>query len=281
MTRMDVPEIKRINTIGITYDKGDHIKSHFREVIHNLLGVPDAEVSGIDTRGPNRWLFKLHSTQRYEHIVEHFTGQDYPLGLHNVIRIDDISSYNTRVQLSRVPLEITNDTLTQVMSKFGKVVKCHDYFRNYGDYNNLTHTGERVIWIDLQQHIPQTIYIKQIRNYINVSYEKQPFSCNKCGLTDHNARNCETRPEEFIRVVDLNEHSVEALDIHSDQSEINEILKCQECGYECLCENILKDHMEEHNSSDFLCSECGLQSRTMLELENHMKTHTGEKNRKM
>ena len=125
---MDAPSIVKANTIGITYNKGNHIEAHFRKVIENLLGVPDAEVAGIDMRGTNRWLSKLHSTQRYNHIIENFTGKDYPLGLHNVIRIDDISSYNTRVQLSRVPLEVTNDSLIQAMSKFGKVVKCHNYF---------------------------------------------------------------------------------------------------------------------------------------------------------
>ncbi|CAL4132724.1 unnamed protein product [Meganyctiphanes norvegica] len=275
---MSIPMIKRVNTLGITYEKGEIKDPHFEEIIENQLGVLEEELLGIDLRGRTRFLFKVSSQKRYENICMHFTGRDIVLDNHHVIRVDDISSYSTRIQVSRVPLEISNDTLIKVFQKFGEVEKCQFYFRKYGKYSKLEHTGERTVWMKLTQQVPQSIFIKQIQNYISVQYENQPFTCHKCGNIGHNARDCDIDPHEIENVVDLNETIVENLDIHSEQSQSSSIFKCSECGYECLCENILIEHMDEHKGdNDFLCSECGFQTSTMLELDNHMQVHTEEK----
>ena len=274
---MGVPTIKKVNTLGVTYVQGDIKQSHLRKIIENILGVPESEVCGIDSRDCNKFLFKVSSKQRYEHICMNFTGRDIVLDKYHVFRVDDISNYNTSVQVSRVPLEVDNDTLIQVFSKFGKVEKCQYYFRKHGDYNNLTHTGERMVWIHLEKPIPQSIYIKQIENHINVTYESQPFSCNACGHIGHIAKECKTESKDYEDFIDLNDFIIDKLNIHSEQSKMSELFKCTECGYECLCENILTEHMTEHQSNALLCSECGYQSSSKLEVENHMKLHTGEK----
>ena len=273
---MAIPDIKKVNTIGVTYEKGDVEDFHIRNIIENVLGIPESEVCGIDLRSSNRFIFKVSSSKRYEYICNNFTGRDHVLDRNLVIRFDDISSYGTRIEVSRVPYEVSNDILVQVFSKFGVVLKCQNYFRKIGGYDNLTHTGERLIWMNLKQQIPQSIYIKQINNFIKVTYENQPYSCNKCGHSDHNARACTIEQHNYKRVVDLNDIMVNKLDIHSEQLKHSELLKCDECAFECYYENILADHKAIHKDSDFLCSKCGFQTSILLDLENHMKEHTGE-----
>ena len=114
---MGVPTIKKVNTLGITYEQGEIKQSHLREIIENILGVPEPEVCGIDSRDNNQFLFKVSSKQRYENICMNFTGRDIVLDKYHVIRVDDISNYNTSIQVSRVPLELDNDTLIQLFRK--------------------------------------------------------------------------------------------------------------------------------------------------------------------
>ena len=70
------------------------------------------------------------------------------------IRVDDISSNNTRICLSRVPFEVTNEMLTESFSKFGEVIKCENHYTKYGIFDKLEYTGNRCIWMKLNQHIP-------------------------------------------------------------------------------------------------------------------------------
>ena len=271
---MGVPELKRVNTIGVNYEKGDFKDQHFRNIIENILGVPENEVLGIDTRGTARFIVKVSSKNRYENICKNYTGRDYVLDHHHVIRFEDISSYGTRIQVSRVPMEIDNETLSKVFSKFGEVLSCHEYFRIIGDYSNLTLTGERVVYMNINQDIPNTLFIKQIKNHINVHYEKQPFSCNTCGHTGHTARNCTAPKHQYKRNIDLNDIAFGMLDIHVEQPQ--KVFTCSECGFESTCEKVLTAHKAEHVSSYFLCSVCCFQTSTMLELESHSKEHSHE-----
>ena len=265
----------KVNTLGVTYNKGEHRDTHYRKIVGDLLEVPDEEVCGFDTRGNTRFLFKLNSKQRYEYICKNFTDKDIVLDQNNIIRIDDISSYGTKIEVSRVPLEMDNDTLVRVFSAYGKVIKCNYYFRKYGDYENLTHSGERLIWMELSQQIPQSVHIKQMDNYVTVKYENQPFSCNKCGHQGHTRKYCKTESNEYKCIIDLDNINIDETDIHKGQPK--EIFKCTECNYECFCEEILKKHTEEHTNHNILCSECGLQTSSMAEFVNHMKKHTEEK----
>ena len=100
----------RENCIGITFNKGVLRNWHFGHIIGTILGVPDDQVVGIDTRGNDRFLFQVSTTDCYDFICETFTGRDIPFG-NCIIQVDDISSHVTRVMVSHVPFSITNDQL--------------------------------------------------------------------------------------------------------------------------------------------------------------------------
>ena len=113
--------LKRENTIGITYVKGEIEETHYELVIEKTFGVPESEILGIDDRGNTRFLFKVLTPEVYEHICKHFAGRDIPIGNGNVIQVDDISSCGTIIEISCVPFEINNTMLTGMILRFGDV----------------------------------------------------------------------------------------------------------------------------------------------------------------
>ena len=306
---MDALLLKRKNTIGITYEVGEIKDHHYETIIEKILGVPESDVIGIDDRGETRFLFEVSKKEIYDRICEQFTGRDIPLGNNNVIQVDDISSYGTRIEISRVPFMIENNMLKIILQQYGEIYKCQNYYRKFGKYSKLNKTGDRIVWMKLYDQIPQKLNIKKTEMTINVQYENQPMSCNKCGMAGHRARYCSVKPDEYKNVIDMEEliqemmrneeiylddesesedkdsdvdeiqlnMSLDKLDIHLEPSQQSNIFECNECEYQCNYENIFKEHIETHKGENTLaCSKCNYQSKNRLDLNKHMKTHTGE-----
>ena len=47
--------------------------------------------------------------------MKKITGKDIPIGNGYAIQADNISSNGTRIEISRVPFEVDNDVLTQIL----------------------------------------------------------------------------------------------------------------------------------------------------------------------
>ena len=262
---MDEPTVKKDNTIGITYLEGEIEDQHFGQIIEDILGVPEKEIDGIDDRGTARFIFKVLKPEIYENICEHFVGRDIRIGRGNVIQVDDISSYGTMIEISRVPFGINNNVLTAMLKRFGHVYKCQSYFRQYGKYRRFNKSGKRRVWMKLKEHIPQTLTINQTQSTINVEYLNQPMSCNTCGNAGHRARNCATLSKDFKHFVDidmneasgtdtvplLNQNVIDNasdtdMDIHFDPSQPSKPIECPPCNYKCKYDNILSVHMKKN-----------------------------------
>ena len=97
-----------------------------------------------------------------------------------VMHVDDISSYGTIIEISRVPFEVSNEMLASMMQKYGEVHKCKYHFRQFGDYRSCKNSGDRRVWMKLNQNIPQCITIKQTQTTIEVRHQNQQMTCNKC-----------------------------------------------------------------------------------------------------
>ena len=156
-------------TIGIHYIEGVIKDDHYGLIIGKILGVPRKEVHAIDLREEgnikNRFLFKVESEALYKSICTQFSGRLIEIEKGYKIRVEDLSSNNTRICISRVPFEVSNQMLIE---SFGK----------YGIYEDLKATGNRLIWMKLKQHIPQVIDINQIKNFIFVKYlDNSYFIC--------------------------------------------------------------------------------------------------------
>ena len=176
----------RENCIGIQYNKGLVQQFHYDLILNDILGIPDNELEGIDNRGNDRWIFQVTSKERYNKICENFTGKDISIGHNGWIQVDDISSSGTRIEISCVPFSISNQQLSGMLSKYGEVYKCQNYYRTFWRYSNLNSTGDRILWMKLREHIPQSINIRKTEiSSLYVKYQKQPLSCNIFGHTGH------------------------------------------------------------------------------------------------
>ena len=294
--RMAVSFFKKVNTLGVTYTQGGIRDHHYETIFENIMGIPEDEICGIDYRDNGRFVFKVTSHQRYDEIVRNFTCRDIFLEHGNVIRIDDISTEGTIVELTRVPFEVSNEMLTQLLQNFGDVVKCESYHSKFGKYSRFRDSGFRLAWLKIKTHIPHSIYINQIQNFINVSYHKQPFLCNTCGNVGHSVRRCNVKPENYKNVVDLHVFETNDIDSEKETQDCNKELshnnesKCPDCEYSCPYISDLVEHMKCHTSElldvhldpsqkkqKFDCSKCEYSCGYENIFIEHMQCHIGEK----
>ena len=129
---MSVSTCYNVNTLGVSYIQGKTIERHYEEIFDKIMGIPDSEIEGVDSRGDNRFIFKVTTQQRYDDICERFTGRDILLEPGYTIRVDDISTKGTLVEIERVPFDVSNKQLEILLSKYGEVNKCQSYFHKYG-----------------------------------------------------------------------------------------------------------------------------------------------------
>ena len=305
--------LTRVNCIGITYVVGEIRDYHYEEIIEKILGVPESEVEGIDDRGNNRFIFEVSTNERYEQICETFTGRDITIGRSCKIQVDDISSLGTRVEISRVPFMVTNNMLSTMLREYGDVYKCQNFYRSFGKYRNLRKSGDRIVWIKLNKHIPQQLHIDKTQMTIHVYYPNQPMSCNKCGHTGHRERYCDQDPNAYKNIVvfkerdcsdnannddninkgedmegssesDINDtddidnnEDDNDIDIHIEPSQTLTAFECTECEYICKYENILKVHMQTHKGENsFKCDVCEMVNKDKSDYDKHMQSHAND-----
>ena len=297
---MGVVSLKRINNIGITYKKGSIKEHHYETIIEKVLGIPENEIEGVDNRGDMRFLFEVSTKERYDHICENFTGRDITIEDGCVIQIDDISSYSTRIKISKVPFQVTNKMLSDALTKYGKVEKCINYFCEFGKYKDFKKTGFRIVWMHLKCQIPQALLINQTQTTIYVQYENQEFTCNKCGNVGHRANICNELSGNYINIINVKVNDGSSSDkesdsedeaddeeemdteseteTHEESSKTTKIHYCPKCEYNCTGKEILEDHMKTHTEEGISsCTENRYKKDNTQKPNKHMQEHTGEK----
>ena len=255
---MEEPTLMRENQIGITYNEGNIRYFHFEIIFERILGIREDQIDGIDGRGPTRFLFKVASSEIYERICEQFSGRDISIGNGCVIQVDDISTSGTRIELSKVPFQVSNKMLTNMLESYGEVYKCQNYYKIFGKYSKFNSSGDRIAWVKLDKHIPQSLMLTDTQTTIDVRYPNQPLSCHTCGKFSHRAWRCRTQKSDFINKVKLKSNdSIESelseieinsddLDIHIAASQNTNSFECNECNFVCSYLEIMNDHKKTH-----------------------------------
>ena len=133
---MVVPKMKRINTIGIRFTKGEKTEDSLVKIL-DKIGIPLHEVGGMVNYGIKRHMIKLKTEQMYQHLIARYIG--YPIKVDNTleVEIDDLSSYKDRVKVTRVPFEMTSDMLKEFMGRFGEVDRDVMCTQREGKFKNI------------------------------------------------------------------------------------------------------------------------------------------------
>ena len=58
---MGFPKLKRVNTVGIRYTKGEKDDSHYFMIINDILDVPRSQIFGMADMGKKKFMLKLNT----------------------------------------------------------------------------------------------------------------------------------------------------------------------------------------------------------------------------
>ena len=120
-TKMVAPVLKRVNTIGVRFTKGEKTPATLEKALETKLGIPISEMAGLAPWGPKKHLVKVKSSQEYERLVTRYVGYPIRVDRNTDIEVDDLSSYKDRVKVTRVPFEMTQSTLKDILGRYGQV----------------------------------------------------------------------------------------------------------------------------------------------------------------
>ena len=67
-------KMKRVNSIGIRFIKGEKSNKVLEKIIEDKLGIPLQELAGMVHWGPKRHVVKVRSSQMYQHICKTYIG---------------------------------------------------------------------------------------------------------------------------------------------------------------------------------------------------------------
>ena len=214
--KLVVPKLPRVNTIGIRFTKGTKSPSILKKVMHDKLGIPIEELAGLGDYGLKKHLIKVHSTQMFDHLVERYVG--FPIRVDNdhEIEVDDVSSYKDRVKITRVPFEMSINSLKLLLERYGqvdRVIQCTSIDR---DFKNVPR-DEAIAFMVVSDHIPSSLWIAETQQYMFFHYEKQPHTCNNCGSLQHKAYQCDV----FKRTHCKDRDNAVSIDLEEDVPEEN------------------------------------------------------------
>ena len=89
--------------------------------------------------------------------------------------LEDISSYNkTEIRVSGISLDITEDEVRTIFETFGSIKRYYYRAKPNVKYFQKRETGRMELMMELDSHIPSTLYIKDTFDFMYISYTGQP-----------------------------------------------------------------------------------------------------------
>ena len=175
---MVIPKIKRFNTIGVRYIKGEIKEDHYVKVIEEILCIQEDEIAGLCQMGKKRFFVKVTTAARYDYLCDLYGGQEVIIDEDNTVIIDDVSTYKTRIKVKGVPWEFPNELLRSLLERYGRVDSIIDCSWRAGKYKGVPN-DEKIVWMVVDDPIPSSLFITETNCNFQFSYDKQPFTCHK------------------------------------------------------------------------------------------------------
>ena len=292
---MVVPKLKRVNTLGIQFIKGEKCDDILEKIIEDKLGIPVNELAGLADYGPKRHMIKVRTEQMYKHLCDRYVGYPIRVDRDHEIELNDLSSYKDRVKVTRVPFEMSSSVLKDLMGRYGEVENVIMCSKRDGKFKNIP-IDQAIVWMKVLNPIPSSLWIAETQGNMFFSYEKQPRTCHKCGSLQHKANECDvfmnTLPKDRQNAVNIELYE-ESQEANVSVSQPGEGTPPTEEGNPSTVEgdpstdsddsirSTLTTDSESDNEdnlisveSEFACSECDRKCTTGHELNEHRKTHS-------
>ena len=297
---MVAPVLRRVNTIGIRFTKGTKTEALIDKIIDDKLGIPVHEIAGMADYGTKKHQIKVISSQMYDHLVARYVGYPIRLDRNTEFEVDDLSSYKDKVKITRVPFELSHDTLKSLLERYGQVdrlIMCMSRERRYKNVR----IDQAIAFMSVDSPIPSSLWIAETQNYMFFNYTNQPQTCINCGSLEHKAFRCDvfrqTRPENRPNAVHIdiedepldesmsgrqpaqnNVSSNASLSNDDDNNEDDEDDNDEEddgndSGNTSSVDTETDTEDNTHFEDQFSCPECDVKFTTVHGLEDHKKTH--------
>jgi len=164
------------------------------EWIHEQLKLTEHSVLTIQIDGTRRQVYiKFKEFQSVQDILDATKGETiykYVTGEIAPVQLMIAGMGTRRIRLANLPPELTNNTITTALSKYGEIrsIQEENWAKHYR-YN--VSNGVRIVMMTLNKHIPSYIAIAGYRAL--VTYDGQPQTCYGCGDTEHVYNVCPKR----------------------------------------------------------------------------------------
>lgn len=191
----------RKNTIKCTFQR-EHQKPLAAEIhdwIKSTLKVNETDIDAIQLDGAKASVFiKFTDNVKYESFIKSHLGEqrfEHRDGTVSTVNIAEAELGYKIIRVLNLPLEVTNQTITSHLSKYGKVINIADDYWS-GSYAYKVKNGIRIVKIELTKHVPSYIIIENTKAL--TLYEGQPKTCSNCHSADHFRADCRNqRPFQY------------------------------------------------------------------------------------
>ena len=162
--------------------------------IKESLKVNENDIVAIQLDGAKASVFiKFTDNVCYKSFIKSHLGEskfEHRDGTVSTVNITEAELGYKIIRVLNLPLEVTNQTITSYLSKYGKVINITDDHWS-GSYAYKVKNGIRIVKIELVKHVPSYIIIENIKAL--TLYEGQPKTCSNCHSSEHFRADCRSQ----------------------------------------------------------------------------------------
>ena len=172
------------------------------DVIFDLFKIKQDQIIGFQQLRSDKYVIKFTNTIFFEEFCDKYEEKIVGVSGEGNVRIVNLSKVFTYVSIRYAPFDMEDETLRNILSRYGKV---HDMRWNkfsYGKAKDLFN-GTRTAHMQIKSNIPSSVNVQGHRIFF--IYNGQKRTCHKCGEENHLAANCEVENAERVNVFDEKE----------------------------------------------------------------------------
>ena len=178
---------RRKDTIGLKFSDPVEI-NEICDVLFDRLNIDYEDIYGFQQHKFNKVEVKFKDSDVHKQFCIDYAEKELVLDDNKTVMVVNLSGIYTYVSIKFAPFDLTDATLINIMSRYGKVENIRWNKYTYGDARGLLN-GTRTAKMILKTNIPSSMTVCD--HNIVFMYQGQTRTCFKCGHVGHNASGCQ------------------------------------------------------------------------------------------
>ena len=164
------------------------------DALFKSMKVKLEEIIGVQTTSRNRVIVKVIPNV-FSYLMKEYEDKYLDVEKFGQFYVKNLSSSVTYVSIRNAPFEMSDETLSALLSRYGKVENIRRNMYSDGPFKGSL-TGVRTAAMRLKENIPSSITIHGYT--ISFIYNGQLRTCFRCGSTGHMIKDCEYDSEKSM-----------------------------------------------------------------------------------